>query len=85
MNDLMKKFLGVNWKTTLAGFATFLTSVPGFMSAATAWAHHQPVDWRELTLSAALTAMAAGLGAAKDSTTHSTASQVDDATTKAAK
>lgn len=80
MNDLMKKLVGVNWKTTLAGVATFLSSVPGFMSAAQAWAHHQPVDWRELGFSVALTAVGAGLGAAKDGTNHSTVEQVEKAT-----
>lgn len=82
MNELMKKFLGLNWKTTLAGAATFLSGVPGFVSTFTAWAHHQPVDWRELTFSVAMAAIGAGLGASKDSTTHSTANEVDAATKK---
>lgn len=80
MNELMKKLLGINWKTTLAGAATFLSGVPGFISTFTAWSHHQPVDWRELTFSVAMAAVGAGLGASKDSTTHSTAEQVSDAT-----
>ena len=42
-----------NWKTSLAGAAsfsmgilTFLLSVPAFMAAAQEWSAHQPVDWR---------------------------------------
>ena len=80
MNDLMKKILGINWKTTLAGVATFLTGVPGFIAAAQAWAAHQPVDWRQVLISVALTAAGAGLGAAKDGSTHSTEAQITTST-----
>ena len=80
MTDFMKKLLGINWKTTLAGVATFLTSVPGFVAAIQAWAAHQPVDWRQVLISVALAATGAGLGAAKDGSTHSTTAQVTAST-----
>ena len=82
MNDLMKSILGINWKTTLAGIGSFLSGVPGFVTALQAWAAGQPVNWREVGVSAALTLVGAGLAAAKDSTTHSNAAEVDAATPK---
>jgi hypothetical protein len=69
-----------NWKTNLAGVATFLTACPGFVSAIQAWAAHQAVDWRSVLVSTALTAVSGGLLAAKDSTTHSTIAEVQGST-----
>jgi hypothetical protein len=83
MNQVMTKILGVNWKTTLAGIAAFLSGVPGFVNALTAWGNHQAVNWREVLVSVALAAIGAGLAAAKDGTTHSTTAQVETATAKA--
>jgi NADH:ubiquinone oxidoreductase subunit 4 (subunit M) len=77
--DWMKS-LTVNWKTNLAGIVTFLLSVPAFVSALSAWAAHQPVDWRSVIVSVALTAGGVGLISAKDSTTHSTIAQVQAST-----
>lgn len=77
MTDWMKKLLGTNWKTNLAAIVAFLTSVPQFVMAITAWSHHQPADWRGAVLSIVV---AGGLAAAKDSTTHSTVAQVEQAT-----
>lgn len=80
MNDWMKKILGLNWKTNLAAILAFLTSVPQFVTAIAAWAHHQPADWRGAILSVVI---AAGFAASKDSTTHSTLLQVETSTVKA--
>jgi hypothetical protein len=84
MSALLQKILGINWKTTLAGIAAFLTSVPPFVSAITAWSNHQAVDWRQTLVSVALAAIGGGLVAAKDATTHSTSVEVEAATSKAA-
>lgn len=77
MGDFMKKILGANWKTTGAAILVFLLSVPSVVSAITAWAQHQTPDWRM-----AILGIVTGLGllAAKDSTTHSTAAQVENST-----
>jgi hypothetical protein len=72
-----------NWKTTLAGILTFLLGAPAFVSALQAWGAHQPVDWRAVLVSVALTAGAAGLLSAKDSSTHSTVAEVSKATAQA--
>ena len=80
MSELMKKLLGINWKTTLAGVLTFLSGVPGFVTAIQAWANHQAVNWREVIVSVALAAAGAGLAVAKDSSTHSTADQIQAST-----
>lgn len=77
-------WLTKNWKTTLAGVATFLAGVPGFVAALEAWSHHQAVDWRQVIVSIALSAAGAGLASAKDSTTHSTADEVKNSTEKSA-
>lgn len=81
MNDLFKKVLGMNWKTTLSGLASLLLTVPQFVSAITAWANHQAVDWRPVLISVAMAVLGTGLVAAKDGTTHSTIAQVEKATT----
>ena len=73
------KWLTENWKTTLSGLLVFLLSIPTFVQAMQAWAAHQPVDWRSVLISIV---MAVGLIAAKDSTTHSTAAQVETSTVK---
>lgn len=77
MSDFMTKILGLNWKTNLAAILAFLTSVPQFVTAISAWSHHQSADWRGAVLSIVV---AAGLAVAKDSTTHSTVAQVEQAT-----
>jgi len=78
----MWQSITVNWKTTLAGILTFLTSVPAFVTAIEAWGRHQPVDWRSVLVSTAMAAAGAGLLVAKDSTTHSTLDQVRTSTIK---
>ena len=80
--DLMWQSITANWKTTLAGILTFLTSVPAFVTAIEAWGRHQPVDWRSVLVSVAITAAGAGLLVAKDSTTHSTLEEVRTSTIK---
>lgn len=77
MSDLMKKILGINWKTNLIAAVSFLLSVPSLVGAITNWAHHQPADWR-IAIVGIITA--AGLAVSKDSTTNSTAAQVQAAT-----
>jgi hypothetical protein len=72
MKALLKAF-STNWKTNLMAVAAFAWSVPQFVTAITNYFHNQPADWRGAIL--ALIA-AAGLAAAKDSTTHSTPEQV---------
>jgi hypothetical protein len=84
MNELMSKILGASWRTTLAGIAAFLSGVPGFITALSSWAAHQPVNWREVGVSAALAALGAGLANAKDAQVHSTLLQVETSTVKAA-
>lgn len=81
MSAFMQKWLGQNWKTTGAAILTFLLSIPSVVSALTAWANHQPTDWRM-----AVVGIVTGLGllAAKDSTTHSTVNQVETATAEKA-
>jgi uncharacterized membrane protein YfcA len=78
MNALLK-----NWKTTLTGLITLVLSVPTFISALTAWGQNQPVNWRNVLVSTTLAVAGAGLVASKDSTTHSTQSEVAVATTVA--
>lgn len=55
-----------NWKTSLAGIAAFLLSLPTLLPALHAWAEHQPVNWRQVTLSLALDAISVGLLHARD-------------------
>jgi hypothetical protein len=78
----MKQALFVNWKTTLGGLCAFLLSVPSFVTALIAFGHHQPVDWRYVLVSLALTAISAGLASAKDGSTHSTESEMKLSTYK---
>ena len=70
-------WLGQNWKTTLAGLCAFLMAVPGFVAALQSWANGQSVNWRQVFVSLAITAISAGLAMAKDGTT---AAEVDQAT-----
>lgn len=79
MTDFMKKILGINWKTNLAAVAAFVMGVPAAVVAITNWAHHEPADWRGATVALVV---AAGLACAKDSSTHSTAAEVQAATDK---
>jgi len=72
-----------NWKTTLTGLVALLLNVPVFVTALYAWGKHEPVDWRNVLVTTAITVIGAGLLAAKDSTTHSTAAQVEVSTEKA--
>ena len=69
-----------NWKTSLAGLCAFLTSVPGFISALTAWGQGQPVQWRQVLVSVGLAGIGAGLAMAKDGDNHSTVAEVEAAT-----
>lgn len=74
-----------NYKTTIAGIIAFLFSVPSFVAALQAWVAHQPVDWRSVLVSVALTALGGGLVAAKDSSTHSTQTEVTQSSVNASK
>lgn len=78
MNIWMQKLLGLNWRTNLAAVIAFLTSVPQFVTAIHAWINHQPTDWRGAILSVIV---AGGFALSKDSAVHSTAAQVQTATT----
>jgi drug/metabolite transporter (DMT)-like permease len=68
-----------NWKTSAAGIITLLLSVPQFVAALQAWGAGQPVNWRAVLVSVALSIGGVGLVAAKDSTTHSTADEIGQA------
>jgi hypothetical protein len=80
LSQWMAKILGQNWKTNLAAVITFAATVPAVVTAFQQWSNHQPVDWRAAVVGLVV---AAGLAAAKDSTTHSTSDQVQQATMKA--
>lgn len=69
-----------NIKTTLSGYVTFLLALPAFVQAIMAYANHQPVDWRFVSVSCALAVVGYGLNAAKDKTNVSTLPQVMVAT-----
>jgi hypothetical protein len=68
-----------NWKTSLSGVVAFLFACPAFVSAFQAWSNHQAIDWRSVVFGIAMFAVSSGLLAAKDSTTHSTAEEVQAA------
>jgi hypothetical protein len=76
ISQWMSKILGQNWKTNLAAVLTFAATVPAVVTAFQQWSNHQAVDWRAAVVGLIV---AAGLGAAKDSTTHSTSDQVQQA------
>jgi hypothetical protein len=67
----------LNWKVSIAGICGFLLAVPGLVLALQAWAKHEPVDWRGVLVSGALTAISAGLTLAKSSDVHSTPAQIE--------
>ena len=75
----MKNFINAALKsltTTIPGILTFLLGIPGVLSALQAWANHQPVNWRDVVISIALSLSGVGLVAAKAGTTHSTPEEV---------
>ncbi len=74
------KALGANWKTNTAAAVVFVLSCPAFIAALTDWAHHQSADWRGALAGIVISV---GLAAAKDSSTHSTTTEVEGATGKA--
>jgi len=74
MSDLLKKLLGVNWKTTGTGIAAICSALGDIAHSVST---KQPVNWN-----VDIPAIIGGIGliAAKDNTTHSTAEQVQQAT-----
>lgn len=76
LNALLVKWFGTSYRSSLFGLLGFLAGVPELVSALTAWAHHQPADWRMVMLALALAAVGAGLGNAKDKQVHSTEAQI---------
>lgn len=83
MNDLLTKWFGSSWRSTLAGMLLGLPPVivGASQSAGVTLGH----GWLfALAMSSGLGALILGFNA-KDKQVHSTAAQVDDATTKAAK
>jgi len=79
MNSVVAAFRA-NWKTNLSAAVVFVLSVPEFVTAFTNWVHNQPADWRGAI---AGLVVSIGLAAAKDSSTHSTVTQIEVATDKA--
>jgi hypothetical protein len=79
MAGLIKVF-SMNWKTNAAAAIVFMLSCPAFVAALANWAHGQPADWRGALAGIVI---ALGLAAAKDSSTHSTTTEVEAATDKA--
>jgi hypothetical protein len=79
MASLIKVF-GTNWKTNAAAAIVFVLSCPAFVAALANWAHRQPADWRGALVGIVI---ASGLAAAKDSSTHSTTTEVEAASDKA--
>ena len=78
----MWKTITANWKTGITGVIALLFSIPTFVSALQAWGNHQPVDWRSVLVSTAISIVGTGLIAAKDGTTHSTLEEVRTSTVK---
>lgn len=74
------KLLGTNCKTNTAAAVVFVLSCPSFVEAFTRWGHHQPADWRGAVAGLAISI---GLAVAKDSSSHSTTTEVAAATDKA--
>jgi undecaprenyl pyrophosphate phosphatase UppP len=77
MNEVMKKILGMNWRTNLAAVVSFVMGVPAAVGAITNWLHHEPADWRG---AAVALVVAFGFAMSKDSQTHSTVAQVETST-----
>ena len=67
-------YVKANWKTNLAALATFVYSVPQFVTAINNYRAGQPANWHEAVVSLMI---AAGLAVAKDGTNHSTLAQVE--------
>jgi hypothetical protein len=66
-----------SWRSTLAGVIGFLFSLPLFIQAITDWSNHRPVDWRQVVIGLAISAVSTGLGVTKDAAVHSTFAQVE--------
>ena len=77
MKDLMKKILGINWKTTGAGLAAICSALGDITHSIST---QTPINWN-----VDIPAIIGGIGliAAKDGTTHSTEAQVKVATIEA--
>ena len=71
-----------NWKTNLTATVAVIYSAQQFTAAVVAWENHQAANWRTAVISLIV---AAGLYAAKDGSTHSTAAEVQASTQAAAK
>ena len=70
-----------NWKTNLIALVAFIYSVPQVVQTIQAWSTGQPANWKAAATGLLL---AAGMAAAKDSTNHSTQSEVSASTQVAA-
>jgi hypothetical protein len=77
------KLMMANLKTTIAGILGFLLSIPIFVQAIEDWGNHRPVNWVQVAIGVGMWAYSHGLMTAKDDNTHSTVSQVEQATTEA--
>lgn len=71
-----------NWRTSVTGLIGFAMTVPGLIEGMRAWGAGTPINWRQLGMNIALTAISTGLVAAKDSSNHSTLMEVEQATVK---
>ena len=71
-----------SWRSTLFGVIGFLFSLPLFIQAITDWSAHRPVDWRQVLVALAISAVSTGLGVTKDAAVHSTFAQVEAAQAK---
>jgi hypothetical protein len=70
-----------NWKSNVIATIAIVYSASQFVQAVEAWEAHQPANWRAAIISLLV---AAAAYVAKDSTTHSTQTQVQQATVKEA-
>lgn len=70
-----------NWKSNVIATVSIVYSATQFVTAIEAWENHQPANWR----TALVSLLVAAVGyVAKDSSTHSTQAQVQNATVKEA-
>ncbi len=68
-----------NWKTNLIALVAFVYAVPQVIQSINAWSTGQPTNWKQALVGLLL---AGGMAAAKDSTNHSTATEVAATTAK---
>lgn len=68
-----------NWKTNLVSLIAFLYTIPQVVTCIQTWAGGGKCNWQQTVLGLLV---AVGAWAAKDSTNHSTAEEVTQATKK---